>query len=385
MSSNNKVKINLSNKTGFAEIKSGAIFSNVYTVVFIFAIALFFLGIGIYYMYKNADELDIKVSSSFFGEDMLTYEPLFQKEVKNIVECVDICKNDLTCDGITFNADSKICSGTKKGLLRNESGSYSAWVKPSDFVPLDAAQENISKAILVGNTSTMKNIKAEKIKNPYLLGHFAYSVNILITDFYKNYGHWRHIFHKGTPINPTTGVVYQSWENLVSELPTQVIGVWLAPFTNNIRIAITTQGEGNMNNGSYSDAFVQTCNEDGQCFTTDTPGNKWNIRNRMGDGSVATPRLETYVEYFDQDLQNIPVNKLFNLTVNFRGRDAEVFINGKIVKIIRLDGVPILDKSDLYIMNEKTIGGQITNLIYYPEALKLPSIKEIRDMSQLID
>ena len=37
--------------------------------------------------------------------------------------------------------------------------------------------------------------------------------------------------------------------------------------------------------------------------------------------------------------------------------------NGKIVKVIKLDGMPILDKSDLYAMNEKTIGGQITNLI----------------------
>lgn len=382
--SNNKVKIDLMNKSGFSQIQKGAIFSNVYTIMLIFAIALFFLGIAIYYMYKQADELDIKTNSSFYGQDLLTYQPLFQKETKNIIECVDICKNDLTCDGITFNSDSNNCSGTKKGLIRNETSNYSAWVKPVDFKQLDASQENIAKAILIGNTTTMKNIKADKIKNPYLLGHFSYSLNIMVTDFYKNYGYWRHIFHKGTPINPTIGLTYESWENLVSEIPIQVIGVWLAPFTNNLRIAITTTGQNNINKGSYSDAFVQNCKSDGTCFITDMPGGKWVDNNKMGDGSVANPRLETYLEYFDQDLQNIPVNKLFNLTINFRGYDVEIFINGKIVKVIRLDGIPILDKSDLYSMNEKTFGGQITNLIYYPDALNLNSIKEINDMATFI-
>ena len=382
---NSKVKIDLLNKSGFSAQKSGTIFSNVYTVIFIFAIALLFLGIAIYYMYKQADELDIKLNSSFYGQDLLTYEPLFQKETKNIAECVDICKNDLTCDGITFNSDTNTCIGTKKGIIRNETSNYSAWVKPSDFVPLDATQENISKAILVGNTTSIRNVKAEKIREPFQLGNFAYSVNIMITDFYKNYGYWRHIFHKGTPIDPSLGVVNQSWENLVKEIPTQVIGVWLAPFTNNIRIAVTTTSEGNLNKGSYEDAFLQKCDDSGNCYISDMPGGKWVDREKMGDGSVANPTLETYLEYFDQDLQNVQLNRLFNLTVNFRGRDVEVFINGKIVKNIRLDGFPIRDKSDLFSMNEKNIGGQITNLIYYPEALNLNSIKEIRDMAQLID
>lgn len=382
--SNNNVKINLTNKSGFFQKHKATIFDNIYTIIIIFSIALLFIGFTIYYIYKQADQLDIKNNSSYYGQELLTYQPTFQKETKNIVDCVNICKNDLTCDGITFNTDTNTCSGTKNGLIRNETGNYSAWVKPTDFTQLDTTQTNISKAILIGNTSSMKNIKADKIQNPYLLGTFSYSLNIIITDFYKNYGYWRHIFHKGTQIDPTIGLTYQSWENLVKEIPIQVIGLWLAPFTNNLRIAITTTGQSNINKGSYTDAFIQNCGNDGSCYITDMPGGKWVDKQKMGDGSIANPSIETYIEYFDQDLQNIPVNKLFNLTLNFRGYDAELYINGKIIKTIRLDGIPILDKSDLYCMNEKTIGGQITNLIYYPDALNLNSINEINNMTTLI-
>ena len=69
------------------------------------------------------------------------------------------------------------------------------------------------------------------------------------------------------------------------------------------------------------------------------------------------------LEFFDNDLQNIPINKEINITITFKGTDVEVYYDGKIVKVVKLDGLPIINKSNLYAMNDKTFGGEINNLI----------------------
>jgi hypothetical protein len=79
-------------------------------------------------------------------------------------------------------------------------------------------------------------------------------------------------------------------------------------------------------------------------------------------------------------LQNIPINKKLNIIINIRGRDIEVYFNGKIVKITQLDGIPQFDKTNLYVMQEKSINANISNLLYFPDALKLKQIKNIMEL-----
>jgi hypothetical protein len=365
----------LLNKSGFAN-KKGAIFSHIYIIITILAISVILIGISLYYYINKSNDIQIISNSSYYGSDIANYEPVFQETAKLITDCINICNNDLTCDGITYNADTKACLGTKNGQIRNETSSYSAWVKPLTALPSDI-KKNFSKSVLVGYTKTYKHINAQKIQNPYTIGVYCYSFNLTIFDFNKNYGNWRHVFHKGSQITTGTVLTYQSWENLILDFPIQTIGVWLAPFTNNLRIAVTTTSLGNINQGSYSDAFVEKCNNDGQCYVTDMPSGKWVDRTKSGDSSVAKSKINTYVEFFDHDLQNIPINKQVNITINLRGRDVEVFFNGKIVKITRLNGTSTINKSNLYVMNNNTFGGEISNLLYYPDVLKLQDIQDI--------
>jgi len=367
-------KVDLHNKTGFYT-KEAQIFSNTNIIILILVIALLFIGYVVYkYFYASVDNL-IQNNSSYYGTNILLYEPLFQQTTNTIKDCIDMCNNDITCDGITYNNDTQICMGTKNGQIRNETSAYSAWVKP----PNATTEKNtdFKKAILVGYTKSSRVINGLKISNPYMLGHFCYSFNLTIYDFYKHYGYWRHIFHKGTDITTGTTLSYQSWENLVKDIPNQVIGVWLAPFSNNLRIAVSTTSLSNRSYGSYADAFVEKCTADGDCLITDMPSGKWADTSKAGDGSNPKTKLESYVEYFDQDLQNIPINSQINITINFRNNIAEVYFNGKIVKITQLDGTPNADKSNLYIMNERTANCEISNLIYYPDALKLKEINDI--------
>lgn len=375
-------KVDLLNKTSFF-VKKENIFSNTYVILAILLIGLGFLGYSIYYYMTNKDAITIAASSSYYGTDIANYEPIFKEEIKTVNECITRCQNDITCDGITYNIDTQACLGTKNGQLRSEQSNYNAWVKPpSDKIGQGATTSDFSKSILVGNTKVFTVIDGKKMQSPFTLGYFSYSFNITIYDINKNYGSWRHIFHKGDPIDIGAILNYQSWETLITDFPNQAIGVWLAPFTNNMRIAITTRTQANRNTGSYPDAFVEKCdNLTENCYITDMPGGKWVDKSRLSDNSTTITKFITSVEYIDQDIQNIPINKQINITINFLGKDVEIFFNGKIVKIVRLNGDPQTNRSGLYVMNDKTFGGELSNILYYPDALKLPDIKSIINLA----
>ena len=384
---NNKNKtINLSNKSVAYE-NNDSMFSNIYLIGFIFLISLSFIGYAVYYYLNTSTDVNILANSSFYGEDITTYEPLFSDTAKKITDCISICENDITCDGITYNSDTQICTGTKNGKVRNETANYSAWVKPPALKinNNNNTTKDFMKNMLLGNTKIKKTIDGKILQSPYMVGFFTYSFNIIIYDIYKNFGSWRHIFHKGTPIDNGVNLNYQSWENLVKDYPIQTIGVWLAPFTNNLRIAVTTSSFSNKNTGAYSNAFMQRCNclnpTCPDCYITDTPGNKWVDKERAGDTTNAKPKLTANIEFFDNDLQNIPINQKINITINFIGSEAEVYFDGKIVKVVKLDGVPIFNNTSLYIMNDKSFGGEISNLIYYPDSLNLVDITSITQIS----
>jgi hypothetical protein len=368
----------LLNKSTFYEQEYENIFDNLYLTGIIIIISLTFIGYTIYNYINKLKDDEIIGSSSFYGKDINIYEPLFKEQVNTINDCITMCKNDIICDGITYNDKSQLCTGTKEGLLRNETSDYNAWIKPEQLKLNNNDTKDFSKSIIIGYTKTNKNISGINLSNPYMIGHFSYSFNLTIYDFYKNYGSWRHVFHKGTTIDDGKLINYQSWENLIKDFPNQCIGVWLAPFTNNLRIAVTTEIETNKNYGTYDHAFIEKCNPNTKnCYITDMPGGNWVDRSRQGDNSTTTTKKINHIEFFDNDLQNIPINKNINITINFRGTDVEVYYDGKIVKVVKLDGIPKSNKSNLYVMNDKTFGGEISNFLYYPNSLTYVNVNDI--------
>ena len=377
----NKVN-NFLNRSSAYKNNEENMFSNVYLVGFILILSLSFIGYAYYYIYY-VDTTTINAKSSYASKDITLYEPLFNEFKPSISECINMCTNDIKCDGITYNSNNQMCTGTQNGKLYDNDIQYSAWVKPIDTTI--KLTTDFSKIVLLGYTKSMKNIGADKLTHPYNVGFFAYSFNLNIYDFYKNFGSWRHVFHIGTQIDNGVIVDYQSWENLIKDFPIQSIGVWLAPFTNNLRIAITTDITTNKSNGSYPDAFMEKCNNlTKDCYITDMPGTKWIDKNKSGDSSISKTNTYKYVEFFDSDLQNIPINKQINITINFRGSYAEVYFDGKIVKVITLDGIPSAVKSGLYVMNDKSFGGEISNLMYSPTDLTLENINDIVNLKPMI-
>lgn len=352
------------------------IFDNPYIIIIIILISLVFISYAIYYNLTNNQD-NIKQSSSYYGKDLAFYNPLFNNTSVSISDCISQCNNDLTCDGITYNSDTQYCSGTKNGVIRTDTNNLSAWVKPIN-TSKTSTTHNLINSILVGDTKVQKTIDGKLIKQPYAIGVYSYSFTLTIFDFYEKYGVWRHVFHKGTKIDPTIPLNYQSWESLITDIPNQCIGVWISPFTNNMRIAITTTSVKGSQNDSFNDAFVQKCdNITGNCFITDVNGSNWNNTSKMSDGSIPNTSINQYIEYVDHDLQNIPINTKVNFTINFIYNYVEIFMNGKLTKTSQLNGTPNFDKSSLYVMNDNTFNGEIKNLLCFPTNLLIVDIANI--------
>jgi len=335
-----------------------------------------FIFYAIYYFMKRRD--DINVGYSYYGDDITKFMPLFDIKTEKLSECIDRCKKDPLCQGITYNNDTKKCLGTKNGKLRPEDDNYTSWVKKHDLVKQLLVKDNI----ILGYTNKQSYVSSTAIERPMSLGNFCFGFNIKIDDFYDKFGKWRHVFHKGTRLFDTNNngitINYQNWENIVSNFPNQCIGVWLAPFTNNLRIAVSTISYESSISKNEVHAFIQKCNSlTEECYNT---ANQSGSSSHMSDGSVPKVKIVKNLEYIDGDIQDIPIGKEMNICINFYGNTVELYINSKILKVYQLEGIPEFNDEDLYIMNPITFKGELSNLVYLPNKATMTQIK---DMSKL--
>lgn len=350
------------------------------TLTIVSLICILFISYTIYNYYSDTDNL--KIGKSFYGKDIYDYIPIFETKVNNIDECQERCIRDPSCKGVTFNNNNKMCVGSEEGVLRDEEKNFAAWVKPKDASKID-----FKTGILLSYVDKPRSVSKYKFIPPGIQGDFCFSFSITITDFYDNFGSWRHVFHKGTPMKDpdSSGYVndYQNWENIVADYPDQCIGVWLAPYTNNMRVCFTTISNMNMKTNSHLHAFIQKCNSlTDECYITDMPGGNKDQVNMLGDGETVPPKLIKNIEYVESDLQNIPINEPVHITLNFRINNVELYINGKMVKVSSLVGVPDFNEGALYAMYPKSFKGDISKLSYYPQSIKRDRIMKLVNLNK---
>lgn len=337
-------------------------------------ICLGFIVFAIYYYMSTYT--DINIGYSYYGKDLVNYIPLFETTTNKLDQCIDRCQKDPLCQGITYNTDTNKCIGTENGKLRNEDENHTAWVKKNSIIKELLVKNNV----VLGYANKQTSVSSTKLPVPINPGSFCFAFTIKIDDFYEKYGKWRHIFHKGTrlftPTNNGVTINYQNWENITSQYPDQCIGVWLAPFTNNIRIAITTITNEGVPLNNKVHAYIQECNElTNECYMSQTHNS-----NQMTDGSVPREVMTKNLEYIEGDLQNVPIGRDTNICINVNGRTVELYINSKLNKIFQLDGNPEFNRDDLYVMNPLTFKGEIKNMVYLPG---FASKKQINDMNKV--
>ncbi len=311
-------------------------FNNPWLLATLVIITLGFIAYGVYQYYRTSSL--VQAGKSYYGQNLLAYEPLFKINSAEIDTCIKRCQSDSLCSGITFNGTEQTCVGTKQGILRSDDSEISSWIKPV----ADQSSESKIPGALAGYVSGYKIINSNQISFPANPYQFNWSMYIYINDFNSNHGSWRHIMHKGTdPGNNTLDT--PNWEDINADYPEQSIGIWMAPYNNNIRISLSTEGT------------VQSL--------------------LLTEGTSQSLPLE-YI-----DLPHFPNKRMVHLSVNIVDNLIEIYRDGLLYKTKTLVGKPRFNKGNLYIMKSKSIDGQVYDLTYIPNYLGIAKIKKLSQVS----
>jgi hypothetical protein len=186
-----------------------------------------------------------------------------------------------------------------------------------------------------------------------------YTINfyIKLDNFYKNYGYWKHIFHKGTPpplIGPLNfqykNLIYNGWCDLVQQLNQQSPGLWLHPNRNTLRLAFTTDNKIMDSNGTNEYTI----------YPDDIP--KGNINVNIPKQIIKYNPC-TNIEFCDIDIE---MQILTHLLFVVRHKSVDIYVNGKLAKTKVFLGNPIINKGSLYCDYNISYNGYIENFNYIP-------------------
>ena len=75
-------------------------------------------------------------------------------------------------------------------------------------------------------------------------------------------------------------------------------------------------------------------------------------------------------------IDNIPLNKWFNVMIRVKNQRIDIYINGSIKRSIDLEEIPKQNYGNVYIAQEH-FNGKISNLWYYNYALNISEINKL--------
>lgn len=283
---------------------------NNYIIILFILILIIIVALITYFIIKYLKSGNSPfIGYSFYDNNILEYKPLFKLDTHDINKCIDKCNLTHECKGITFNLVEEECYGTgKDGVLRTEEQeTIQSWVKQQDYKYSD----NIKELLKLAKTSAVINYT--EFDNPVYDYQYSYNMFIYIKSIDKHNKYWKHILHKGTPID---NIKSEKWSDIELLVPDQYIGIWLSPYNTTLRIA---------------------------------------IKNKIRTEFI--------------DIKNMPINKLFMLTVNIYNRVMEVYIDTQMVALKHLTDYPKFNRGDLYIKNQYAFNGYLTNISYKPSTL----------------
>ena len=317
-------------------------FENPVLLTFILLITFGFIAYGLYQYYTKDSEY--KQGQTFYGADILAYQPLFTLNTDKAEKCKARCQKDSLCSGITFNSETLTCLGTEDGQLREDANNFISWVKPKSQLATGIVKNRNTDKPIVGLANSQTTIKNNEFARPPFISRFNFSLFIYINDFYDGHGGWRNIICKGTEWPASEPLNTPYWETVAAERPDQCLGIWLAPFNNNLRVCLTTRH---------------------QISGPSTP--------TMQQPTTQQKTIQQTLEFID--IQNIPTRKLFHLSVNMVESGMEVYLNGKLHRMIALKGAPVWNELPLTILGPTSTPATIMDLVFIPESANLDDIR----------
>ncbi len=310
----------------------------VFILLVLLALLMIIAIVVIRFLLKTSPEDNYKIGYSYIPKSTSKNNlPVIDEKSADVKSCIKKCFNSYKCNGITYNENNNKCVGYGDGLLvKTEIGDY-GWEK-------EHKKKIKEKKMIIGPFYENQGfVSSGEMPIPYQLNNFMFSFFLTIRNWVtSNYGFWKCVFFKGSTEKimdrdfkklPKT----PHWEEIVRIIPDQCIGVWLAPYTNNLRIAVHTQNN-------------------------------------------STNRIIKKTEYFD--IKNIPVNKLNFFAININNSIMEIYVENKLKYIINLEGTPLFNNGDMYIKNEPSFDGIIENISYVPEFVSSEQINKIYKLKQ---
>ena len=131
------------------------------------------------------------------------------------------------------------------------------------------------------------------------------NINNWLDNSLANYGIWKHVFHKGTKRFNQDPIKSNNWDEIMSNYSEQSIGVWLSPFVPVLRICINVDKTIGLENQEMNDDL--DFHPHSQDLNFPYQVSRKVVRNHYKNDN-------TNMEIFD--IKNIPVNKLFMISVN---------------------------------------------------------------------
>jgi len=80
------------------------------------------------------------------------------------------------------------------------------------------------------------------------------------------------------------------------------------------------------------------------------------------------------------DIENIPVQKWFHITVSVNQLSMDVYVNGNMRKSIRFSSLPKQNYGDFYVQNFRGFDGYMTRIIYYNYTIPYSEIEKLIQM-----
>lgn len=330
-------------------------FFSQYFVWILLIISLVTIGYVIYYYAQTDTPLQ---GQTYYSEDILHPDPIFNAKADNLTQCIDRCKLDARCDGITYDSETGQCLGQGNGRLRNDNENYFAWVKPASKSKKIGVVETLVSSVPPNKEHI---VPTGSIPYPPFPNQFAISFWVEINDFYHNFGYWRNIFHRGESHNQK--MKYRSWEQVINDLPSQTPGLWMAPFQNNLRLVYSTQQtlKGGFTKERPSEHAQAP--EDKQFLVADE------TRSNLPDQYVK------YMEY--SDLGEIPIGKPVFICFVFHDKSIEYYLDGKLRKTFILEGSPVIPSGQLFIKQKESYNGYLDDLKYHIDAIPFRKVQDI--------
>ena len=223
----------------------------------------------------------------------------------------------------------------------------------------ESKQVYILKNVSTSDPNVIPDCELSKPKDGF---NYSIHLTIYIENYYNNYGTWRHIFHKGTPIEKDKVLDYKwydetnnSWDEVLADMPKQAPGLWLHPNQNTLRFVLETEYE------------KEHCP-----FTHANP--KTSLRLQAKQPIELNPP-KSQIQYMD--IPDIPVQTPVSLTFLINSNNVTIYYNGKMRNIYTFKGKPVLNRGPLYFHAPKSYGGELLDFYFFPIKINEEKIKQL--------